>query len=109
MTMTSTTMTMTTMTMTTTTMTTTITTTMTTTTTLAGFDSDKNNLLDASELSAWRSFVQGMMADWKWEASPAQQAAFAQAWNDAQDADPSSASMIEIARFLLATFNIMLQ
>ena len=88
-------------------------------------------------MTAWRAYVSEIVTAWGWSLSDGQISALEQvngdsisshtqllklsfqiivlyfqydfkAWKDAQDTDENSASMIEIARFLLSSYNIFL-
>merc|ERR1712134_111527 len=75
---------------------------------MKAFDADNNGLLDSSELTAWRAYVREIVTAWGWSLSDGQISELEQAWKNAQDTDENSASMIEIARFLLSSYNIFL-
>merc|ERR1712227_680327 len=75
---------------------------------MKAFDADNNGLLDSSELTAWRAYVREIVTAWGWSLSDGQISELDQAWKNAQDTDENSASMIEIARFLLSSYNIFL-
>jgi len=76
---------------------------------MRGFDADSNGLLDETELGAWRTFLKGVMTEWNWEPSEAMVAGLKQAWADAQvNGDAKSASMIEIAHFMINFWNVLL-
>merc|ERR1711937_17648 len=76
---------------------------------LAGFDADDNGILEGDELSAWKGFVQGKMAEWNWNPSDSDVAALKAAWANAQmDGDANTGSMVEIAKFVVGAWNVML-
>jgi len=76
---------------------------------MRGFDADSNGLLDKAELAAWRAFLEGAFKEWNWQPSEAHIAGLKKAWADAQvNGDQDSASMIEIAHFMIGAWNVML-
>lgn len=76
---------------------------------MKAFDADQNGMLDATELHAWRSFGQNVMNEWEWEATPAHMAGMKMAWTEAKlNRSMDSASMVEVSRFMLNVWNVML-
>merc|ERR1711881_114009 len=77
---------------------------------LVAFDADGKGLLTEPELAKWEAMVEGQMEAWGWDLTAEKEAAMEQAWNDAQvNGNPKTASMIEIAHFLVNTWNVFLQ
>lgn len=76
---------------------------------MKAFDADENGLLDASELHKWRAFAEEVMTQWKWEATPAHMQAMQSAWTDAKlNSNMKSASMVEVSRFMVNVWNVLL-
>lgn len=76
---------------------------------MKGFDADENGLLDSAELTNWKEMVANQMAEWSWHPSEKTVLALKAGWTDAQvNGDEQSASMVEVANFVLNAWNAML-
>merc|ERR1711970_164660 len=77
---------------------------------LKAFDSDNNGKLEGGELTAAKQYVTGMLTSNPWNPSAADIAGVRAAWANAQvDGNDNTASTVELARFLVGTWNVMLQ
>merc|ERR1711970_390 len=77
---------------------------------LKAFDSDNNGKLEGGELTAAKQYVTGMLTSNSWNPSAADIAGVRAAWANAQvDGNDNTASTVELARFLVGTWNVMLQ
>jgi len=77
---------------------------------LGAFDSDSNGILVGEELTALRSFVTSALTSNSWNPSADDINAVKAAWANAQvDGDDNSASMIELSKFIIGTWNVLLQ
>merc|ERR1712099_173969 len=77
---------------------------------LKAFDSDTNGLVEGEELTNWKNFVKGQLAENGWNPSEESLDAMKAAWANAQtDGDENSASMLEIAKFVIGAWNVLLQ
>merc|ERR1711990_328880 len=77
---------------------------------LKAFDSDTNGLVEGDELTNWKNFVKGQLAENGWNPSEGSLDAMKAAWANAQtDGDDNSASMLELARFVVGAWNVLLQ
>merc|ERR1711931_565179 len=77
---------------------------------LGAFDSDSNGILTGQELTALRSFVTSALTSNSWNPSADDINAVKAAWANAQvDGDDNSASMIELSKFIIGTWNVLLQ
>ena len=76
---------------------------------MKGFDADQNGMLTAEELGAWKNFIQNMFTEYGWDMSQYHDQ-FRAAWDEAQvNGDNESASRIEVAHFILNSWNIFLE
>merc|ERR1712035_225176 len=76
---------------------------------LKGFDSNTDGILSGSELSSFRSFVEGALASNDWNPSASDVAAIKAAWANAQvDGDDNTASLLELAKFTVGAWNVLL-
>ena len=76
---------------------------------ISAFDANKNGMLEASELTTWRSTIEGMMGQWDWNPTPEMQACFASAWkNGDQNGNLADGTRHEIALFTLGSWNCLL-
>merc|ERR1711951_46330 len=77
---------------------------------LGAFDSDSNGILTGAELTSLRSFVTEALTSNSWNPSADDISAVKAAWANAQvDGDDNSASMIELSKFIIGTWNVLLQ
>merc|ERR1711993_106900 len=77
---------------------------------LKAFDSDTNGLVEGDELTNWKNFVKGQLAENGWNPSEDSLNGMKAAWANAQvDGDDNSASMLELARFVVGAWNVLLQ
>ena len=77
---------------------------------LKAFDADNNGKLEGAELTEAKTYVTGMLTSNSWNPSAADIAGVKAAWANAQvDGNDDSASTVELARFLVGTWNVMLQ
>jgi len=76
---------------------------------MAAFDNNSNGVLDAEELSNWKSTIQNLMNQWGWNPSDATKACLKDAWSAAdKNGNQNDATRQEIALFTLGTWNCML-
>merc|ERR1711887_480881 len=77
---------------------------------LKAFDSNNNGKLEGGELTAAKQYVTGMLTSNSWNPSAADIAGVRAAWANAQvDGNDNTASTVELARFLVGTWNVVLQ
>jgi len=77
---------------------------------LGAFDGDNNGILTGSELTELRQFVTTALTSNSWNPSANDINAVKAAWANAQvDGDDNSASMIELSKFIIGTWNVLLQ
>merc|ERR1712147_571594 len=73
-------------------------------------NADNNAKLEGAELTEVKTYVTGMLTSNSWNPSAADIAGVKAAWANAQvDGNDDSASTVELARFLVGTWNVMLQ
>merc|ERR1711990_89164 len=67
-------------------------------------------LVEGDELTNWKNFVKGQLAENGWNPSEDSLNGMKAAWANAQvDGDDNSASMLELARFVVGAWNVLLQ
>ena len=91
---------------------------------LEAFDANDDGILEGEELTAWRTFIQNALSQNNWNPSDADVAALKAAWANAQgntfenshpklkrilvDGDDNTASRMEISRFIVGTWNVLI-